>query len=218
VRASDFGIAGRNYYAHARNPPYYARAKGAIDALLVRESVGALLAQIDSRLKPIGLQLFLFDAWRPRSVQVYFHDVWMPAQLRARRPELSEAEIAAEVNRYWAAPSESALRPAPHATGGAVDITLAWDDGQPLWMGSLFDDATALANTDHFEQPFETAFSNEEARANRRMLYWVMIQAGFSNHPEEWWHFSYGDQMWAALTGRAAALYGAAEPDPALLT
>jgi zinc D-Ala-D-Ala dipeptidase len=216
-RASEFGVGGRNHYAHARNPPYYARVEGAIEALLVRESVGALLGQINSRLKSTGLKLFLYDAWRPRSVQVYFHDVWMPAQLRARRPALSEAEIASEVNRYWAGPSESALRPAPHATGGAVDITLVWDDGHPLWMGSLFDDATALAHTDHFEAPFEMAFSNEEARANRRLLYWLMIEAGFCNHPEEWWHFSYGDQMWAAQIGRGAALYGGAEPDRALL-
>src|SRR5262249_24389050 len=46
ARASDFGIDGRNHYAHARNPPYYARAEGAIEALLVRENVGRLLEQI----------------------------------------------------------------------------------------------------------------------------------------------------------------------------
>ena len=59
--AGAFGIDGRNYYAHARNPPYWAVAEGAIDALLVRESVGAKLAAVDSRLKREGLKLFLFD-------------------------------------------------------------------------------------------------------------------------------------------------------------
>jgi D-alanyl-D-alanine dipeptidase len=27
-------------------------------------------------------------------------------------------------------------------------------------------------------------------------------------HPNEWWHFSHGDQLWAWRSGRAAALYG----------
>jgi D-alanyl-D-alanine dipeptidase len=38
-----------------------------------------------------------------------------------------------------------------------------------------------------------------------------MAEAGFANHPDEWWHYSYGDQTWAALTGRRAALYGLIE-------
>ena len=42
-------------------------------------------------------------------------------------------------------------RPAPHETGGAVDLTLRWSDGEALWMGSLFDDVTAIAHRDRFE-------------------------------------------------------------------
>ncbi|MES1200940.1 MAG: M15 family metallopeptidase, partial [Pseudomonadota bacterium] len=104
------------------------------------------------------------------------------------------------------------------ATGGAVDLTIVWQDGEPLYMGSLFDDATALAGTDRFERDMdEPSFSHDEARANRRLLYWLMIEAGFSNHPDEWWHYSYGDQMWAIHMGKPAALYGLAEPDAELL-
>jgi D-alanyl-D-alanine dipeptidase len=117
------------------------------------------------------------------------------------------------VERYWAAPTRDEAQPAPHATGAAVDLTLVWQDGEPLWMGSLFDDATPLAHTDRFE-PDDGAgsFSDEEARANRRILYWAMTEAGFANYPDEWWHYSYGDQNWAALTGRTSALYGLIEP------
>ncbi|MES1200941.1 MAG: hypothetical protein ABUS57_05780, partial [Pseudomonadota bacterium] len=111
AHAGDFGLAGRNYYAHSRNPPYWAPAEGAIDALLVRHSVGELLREIDSRLKQNGLMLWLYDAWRPRAVQAYFHDVWMPQELRRRRPELSDDEIKAEVLRYWAAPTVDKSRP-----------------------------------------------------------------------------------------------------------
>jgi D-alanyl-D-alanine dipeptidase len=217
-RAQDFGLKGRNYYAHARNPPYWAVAEGAIDALLLRESVGEMLAGVNQRLDEAGLKLFLFDAWRPRAVQTYFHDVWMPAQIRARRPDATAEEIIAETQRYWAAPTNDPRRPAPHATGGAVDISIVWADGEPLWMGSLFDDATELAATDRFERDHgDMSFSHDEARANRRLLYWLMLEAGFCNHPDEWWHYSFGDQMWAVLNGKPAAHYGLAEPAADLL-
>jgi zinc D-Ala-D-Ala dipeptidase len=215
--AGRFGVCGRNHYAHDANPPYWARAEGAVDALLVREGVGVRLAAVDARLKPRGLKLFLYDAWRPLAVQAYFHDVWMPAELRRRRPELEGAALTAEVERYWAAPSQGPGRPAPHATGGAVDLTIALADGTPLFMGSVFDDVTELAHLDRFEADDGFSYSHEEARANRRLLFWLMTEAGFSSHPNEWWHFSYGDQMWAAKTGAPAALYGLAEPDAALL-
>jgi len=42
-------------------------------------------------------------------------------------------------------------------------------------------------------------------------LHWVMTEEGFAGHPDEWWHFSWGDQLWAKLTGAPAALYGEAE-------
>lgn len=218
MHARAFGLEGRNYYAHARNPPYWAPAPGAIDALLLRAGVGARLKLADARLRRVGLKLFLYDAWRPRAVQAYFHDEWMPAQVRLRRPDLDDARVTEEVERYWAAPSDSPARPAPHATGGAVDLAIGWEDGEALYMGSLFDDATELAHVDYFERESDAhSFSHAEARANRRLLYWLLLEAGFASHPNEWWHFSYGDQMWAARLGKPAALYGLAEPNADLL-
>jgi D-alanyl-D-alanine dipeptidase len=37
-----------------------------------------------------------------------------------------------------------------------------------------------------------------------------MTDAGFANYPNEWWHFSWGDQMWAKMAGERAAHYGLA--------
>jgi D-alanyl-D-alanine dipeptidase len=45
----------------------------------------------------------------------------------------------------------------------------------------------------------------------RRLLYSVMTDAGFRGIPEEWWHFSIGDQEWAFQTSATAAVYGPAE-------
>lgn len=212
MEARACGLAGANFYAGDKNPPYWQRIEGATDKLLLRASVARKLEKVNARAAVAGLELFLFDAWRPRAVQVYFHDVWMPRELKRRDPSLSGARLTEEVERYWAAPSTDEASPAPHATGGAVDLTLRWKDGEALWMGSLFDDVTALAARDRFESlsPDNFSFSDQEARANRRLLHWLMAEEGFAGHPEEWWHFSWGDQMWAALTGAGAAHYGLA--------
>lgn len=216
VEARQAGFAGENFYASARNPPYWQRADGATDKLWLRQSVAARLARVNARAGEAGLELFLFDAWRPRAVQAYFHDVWMPAELQRRDPALTGAALVEEVERYWSAPSTSAESPAPHATAAAVDLTLRWQGGEMLWMGSLFDDVTALANRDRFEvlATDNFSFSDQEAQANRRLLHWLMVEEGFAGHPDEWWHFSWGDQLWAALTGAPHAHYGEAQvPD-----
>jgi D-alanyl-D-alanine dipeptidase len=212
VEARDTGLQGENFYAGSRNPPYWQRVDGATDRLWLRRTVAEKLARVNARAGVAGLELFLFDAWRPREVQAYFHDVWMPRALAARDPSLSGAALTEEVERYWAAPSDSADSPAPHATAAAVDLTLRWKGGEQLWMGSLFDDVTALAHRDRFESlnAENFSFSDQEARANRRLLHWLMEEEGFAGHPDEWWHFSWGDQMWAALTGAPAAHYGLA--------
>jgi D-alanyl-D-alanine dipeptidase len=212
MEAPAAGLKGENFYAGSRNPPYWQRIEGATDKLWLRQSVAEKLARVNARAGIAGLELFLLDAWRPRAVQAYFHDVWMPGELKRRNPGLDGAALTEEVERYWAAPSDSAESPAPHATAAAVDLTLRWKDGEPLWMGSLFDDATALAHRDRFETlaAENFSFSDQEARANRRLLHWLMLEQGFAGHPDEWWHFSWGDQMWAALTGASAAHYGLA--------
>lgn len=189
VRVSDYGIAGQNWYAHPRNPPYYAVIPGSIDALYLRRGAVERLRDINARLAEAQLELFLFDGWRPQAVQAYFHDRWLPAELRKRKPQLNAAGLAAEVQKYWAAPSAGRNAPSPHSTGGAVDLTIRWRGGESLWMGSLFDDASPLAHTARFESeisPDAFSFSDEEARANRRLLYWLMADAGFASNPSEW--------------------------------
>ncbi|MEA1973540.1 MAG: M15 family metallopeptidase, partial [Candidatus Cloacimonadota bacterium] len=57
----------------------------------------------------------------------------------------------------------------------------------------------------------EQKISEEEALKNRRILYWAMIEEGFENYPDEWWHYSFGDQMWAMLYGNSDAYYSCIE-------
>ena len=211
------GIAGQNAY-HATNlAPYHERIVGSVPDLLLRAPLVVRLQEVNARLAPYGLELWVFDAWRPIGVQNHFHDHWMPARLRDLHPDWDADRIATETERYWArgaAGTINPLSPPPHATGAAVDLTIRARSGAELFMGTIFDDVSAASNTDHFEaEPDGLAFSAREARANRRLLYWLMVEAGFANNPTEWWHFSLGDQMWARVTGTDAAFYSVA-PGP----
>src|SRR5689334_7218493 len=78
--ARDRGLAGENFYASSRNPPYWRKIDGATGQLLLRQSVASKLARVNARAGTAGLEIYLFDAWRPRAVQAYFHDVWMPQE------------------------------------------------------------------------------------------------------------------------------------------
>lgn len=211
------GLRGRNAYHTDSLPPYYQKIEGSIPELFARKTIAEKLLRVDAGLKPYGLALYIHDAWRPLAVQNYFHDVWMPAFLKIDNPELDGEALLQEVEKYWARGAADGkvdpLSPPPHYTGAAIDLTLCHQSGEPAYMGSLFDDVTLRAATDFYEHTIlARSFSDLEARANRRVLFHAMTAEGFNNLPTEWWHFSYGDQMWARMTGQDAAFYGPLSP------
>lgn len=85
-----------------------------------------------------------------------------------------------------------------HQTGGAVDLRLT-KDGCRIDMGGDFDEFNNKTAT------FSPHIS-EEQRAARKILYDAMIAEGFENYPNEWWHYCYGDRMWAAYSARRKAI------------
>ena len=111
-----------------------------------------------------------------------------------------------EVGRFWAPPSQNPQTPPPHSTGAAVDLTLATAAGSLLEMGGAIDAIGAVSEPDYFAYATDPAEQGFHQR--RELLRTVMASAGFAQHPNEWWHFSYGDQLWAWRTGQPQALYG----------
>lgn len=80
----------------------------------------------------------------------------------------------------------------------------------PLMMGTVFDGVAVETATRFYEDlGDDITAERRRCRDNRRMLWNAMTAAGFSNYPEEWWHYQYGNQMDTAPTGRPA-VYGAA--------
>jgi D-alanyl-D-alanine dipeptidase len=102
-----------------------------------------------------------------------------------------------------------------HQTGAAVDLTLVEIDEsgsevRELDMGTKMQEFNARTLT---QNPLVTA----DQRENRELLLKAMEDAGFVNYPEEWWHFSYGERLWAELTGASETKYAALGVDPATL-
>jgi D-alanyl-D-alanine dipeptidase len=186
---------GANYGGHS---PYY-----------LRETVVKNLLEAQSYLQLLhpGWQIQIFDGYRPVAVQQFMVDYSFAEALRNRglveaqlSPQQRE-EIWQAVYEIWAVPSLDEKTPPPHSTGAAVDMTLVDESGQVVDMGSPIDELSErshpnyYANHDHPE--------SQTYHAHRQLLHDVMLKAGFQRNPREWWHFSYGDQMWAWLCQQA---------------
>ncbi|TFH87730.1 D-alanyl-D-alanine dipeptidase [Billgrantia azerbaijanica] len=191
--------------------PAYARFSipGAVPECFVRESVYRRLLAA-ARSLPSGLGLVVLDGWRPWRVQQYLFDT-LYETLHDKHPALDEATLLARTREFVALPSRDPAAPSPHLTGGAVDVTLCDADGLMLDMGSLFDEATAASHSAHLETLAAPSAAQRRARDRRRLLYHAMAEQGFTNLPSEWWHYDFGDQLWAHYGGHARACYGPTE-------
>lgn len=193
--------------------PAYARLgiPGAVPECFVREGVYRALIQAARQL-PKGIGMVVLDGWRPWRVQQYLFDTLHEAT-RQHHPTLDEDELMVRTREFVSLPSLDPLAPSPHLTGGAVDVTLCDADGMPLDMGTQFDEAIPASHTDYLETLKTPSAAQRQARNNRRLLYQVMHEAGFTNLPSEWWHYDFGDQLWAHYSGNGVARYGPAELD-----
>jgi D-alanyl-D-alanine dipeptidase len=162
------------------------------------------------------VQLAIFDAWRPIRVQAFMVEHAIQEQCRSlgvdpSDPLMAEAfeQVRNDVARFWAPPSPDPCTPPPHSTGGAVDLTLADSSGQPLDMGGEIDAIGDQSIPDHHAQKAALDPHGDAARwhGRRCLLNDVMTQAGFARHPNEWWHFSHGDQLWAWQRQTPGAIY-----------
>lgn len=176
---------------------------GARKRSLLREGVATRLARVAEAL-PADLTLVVWDGWRSFETQNALYTDWR-GQLAEQHPDWSAELLDAETSRYVSVPSADPRRPAPHITGAAVDLTLGDEDGEPLDLGTNFDAFVPEAGAMALE---DTAGA---ARDLRRLLFWSMIDQGFTAYVEEWWHFDFGDQFWGSILGRPA-LYGPADP------
>lgn len=132
-------------------------------------------------------------------------------------------EIFSEVNDKEIAYQETTKHVSPfidnvptHATGAAIDITLFFikDKKEEVIDMGKFD--VIFGPNDQQETFSEN--TTKEQRENRLILLNAATKAGLANYGFEWWHYSYGDRMWAYVTKHKEAIYGlaVAKNDPIL--
>jgi zinc D-Ala-D-Ala dipeptidase len=167
----------------------------------LRTGVAQRLAQAQASL-PDGLKLLVIEGYRPLALQRRSFDTYL-AKLAQARPDWDPARLRVEASKFVAAPDV-----APHATGGAVDLTLCTADGVKLDMGTAVD-ASPL---DSANACFTAATNvSPTARRHRTVLVTALRAAGMVNYPTEWWHWSYGDRYWAFVVGHPSAVYAPIE-------
>lgn len=136
---------------------------------LLHRDAAARLQRASALAQQAGLRLQVLDAYRPPYAQQLLWRVLPDAQ-------------------YVSDPAQGSH----HSRGVAVDVTLLDGAGEPLDMGTGFDDMRELS---HLFNPALPA----TAQRNRLLLLGIMQSAGFTFIPSEWWHFELPDARRYAL-------------------
>ena len=204
------GISGENHYWVMKTP----RVPFATHELLVRKSVVTLLLIVNYFLSKAGLEIFVKDALRSVALQCNRYEYELQKK-RANFPELTEEELKEKMRDFMSkVPTGKDLlkSPPPHCTGGAIDLVL-----RDIKSKKFLQMKTDLGQYqpeyfEKLEKERPLAINEKKTQGNRRILYWTMVYAGFAPSPTEWWHFSFGDQMWAEFISTFAdsrsAFYG----------
>ena len=179
---------------------------------LREEVVNRLVKVNDYLISKSSFNLLIYDSWRPLEVQEFMFKRAFLLECEKSDIDISFENIKSypsilkKVEKFWAYPSYDIMCPPPHSTGGALDVCLSDKDGNLVEMGSMVDQMDETSNP-----YFYANIKNEEAiiwNSRRKLLREIMTKFGFAQHPNEWWHFSYGDQLWAWKNKKANAIYG----------
>ena len=169
---------------------------------LARESVAEMLRRAQEAL-PRGLYFQIVGAFRSFEVQRQMYNR-AKGELRAKHPDWSEDLLTNYINVFSAPPILET--PPPHTTGGAVDLGIIDENGERLDMISPLEMGWDSA-------PTNIAGLTPQARENRDFMGKVLLDAGLTNFPGEWWHWSYGEPGWSLRVHHPVALYGAVPED-----
>jgi D-alanyl-D-alanine dipeptidase len=236
VDVSTYGIAGQSYYSRP-NAALDVGAAQVSPVVYVRKGTAEKLAAINDSLRSSeeaarifggSVELYIEEGLRSQRIQRLLYEDLFPGLIRTQLPHLSEQEVLSRRDSLIAAPSDTETSPSPHATGAAIDVSLRYQRatksfvlGSEVFMGHDDADMGDTTTPDFFERTRSSTAKHALAQRNRRLFYWIMKgsltgeDSGFCVNPTEWWHWSYGDQLWAAVTGAPAALYGLAKESAA---
>ncbi|MGI9274951.1 MAG: M15 family metallopeptidase [Endozoicomonas sp.] len=202
VKLAGTGLAFESYHAKddGNNPPYGFPVQGGRQEGWLRKSLVGKLIQVNERLRPFGVELFILDAYRSMECQ---QGLWKFFYGRGSR-ELQTTDDKTCTNYALGYvrdprtfdPLNSRTFPA-HASGAAIDATLRrLDTGELLNMGSRFEEMIDVSYTDYFERLLDSGEIDEsdERLQNRRLMHWALSEEGLQSDPLLFWHYDWGNQ------------------------
>lgn len=172
----------------------------------LREAVANMLNRAQEAL-PAGYHLRAGTCLRTLSMQKGGWDGYFN-RMKEEHPGWPLSALRRATNHYFAPYNQKA--PPGHCTGGAVDVGLLDPQGNALDMTAPTKGWEAAYTWSHKISP--------ESRKNRMLMVEAMLQAGFSNCRDEFWHYSWGDSAWAVRTGQTECPFGWSHPPVALET
>lgn len=168
----------------------------------LRRTAADMLNRAAASLPP-GCKFRIGTALRTLSMQRKGWDRFFRRTQR-EHPDWSHPALRRATNKYFAPYDQPA--PPGHCTGGAVDVILLGPDRKP---------ADVTSPSKRWEAAYTWSdYISPQAKANRMILVQAMLDAGFSNCRDEYWHYSYGDSGWAVRVGERTCPYGFIEPSP----
>jgi D-alanyl-D-alanine dipeptidase len=178
------------------------KLNGSLPDLFLRKSLFLRLKEVSKKLDK-SHKLFIFDGFRTLETQKHLFDNIFK-HFNKIYPEKSKEQTILHVEEFVSNPYNKDKFPLPlHNSGGAVDLAI-YDCNQKklLNFGSPFDNLDHLSHTVYFEKNWTepckfTKKDWNEIQENRRYLFNVMKDVGFTNYSHEWWHYDMGDCLWA---------------------
>ena len=166
------------------------------EKIFLRKTVYEKLKEAQKYL-PKNYYFKIYSAFRSLEEQQKLWDAKY-SLMHSRYLNLSEEEIIKKTRAVCADPRYGF---GGHQTGGAVDISLCDNRGKDYQMGTQYSE-----NNDKTQTKSKKVSIIE--RENRYILTNALTKVGFVNYPAEWWHFSYGDRLWAAYGNKNKCFYG----------
>ena len=165
---------------------------------LIRKYIYEMLLKAKKHL-PEGYNFVIYEAYRPLSSQVALWNEIVTKE-SAKNPNLpiNSEEFIALCDKFVANPYRQG---SGHQSGAAIDVSLVDDNGIEYNMGGRVRAFDSSAE-------FDCSNISNEAKKNRAILSKALNEVGFVNYPSEWWHYSFGDRLWAKLTGSKIAIFG----------
>ena len=165
---------------------------------IIRKYIYEMLLKAKKHL-PDGYNFVVYEAYRPLASQVALWNEIVKKE-SCKNPELpiDSEKFISLCDKFVANPYRQG---SGHQSGAAIDVSLIDNTGNEYDMGGS---VRGFENT----AEFDCVDISEEAKKNRMILYNALYEVGFVNYPSEWWHYSFGDRLWAKLTGSKIAIFG----------